>query len=99
MADTVKHKQGAEQAKVAKKAKYDTEEVSTVKVLKKKVEEITDEVVPDSEYGSKTPPRDEPQIESNPVEEPPPPVRDRSLGGIDYYSLSYDDPIFKNGYN
>ena len=71
MADTAKHKQVAEQAKVATKAKDDSEEVSTVKVLKKKVEEITDEDVPDSEYGSTTPSKDEPQIESNPVEEPP----------------------------
>jgi hypothetical protein len=54
-----------------------------VKVLKKKVEDITDEVVPDSEYGSMTPSKDEPQIVSNPVEEPPAKLRDRSLGGID----------------
>jgi hypothetical protein len=99
MADTAKNKQVAEQAKAAAKVKDDTEEVSVVTVLKKKVEEITDEVVPDSEYGSMTPSKGEPQTESNPVEEHPPRLRDRSLGGIDYYWISYDDPIFKNGYN
>ena len=99
MADTAKNKQVAEQAKAAAEAKDNTEEVSVVKVLKKKVEEITDEVVPDSEYGSLTPSKEKPQTESNPAEEPPPRLRDRSLGGIDYYSISYDDPIFKNGYN
>jgi hypothetical protein len=99
MADTAKNKKVAEQAKVATKAKDDTEKVSVIKVLKKKVDEIPDEVVPDSEYGSMAPSKDEPQTESNPVEEPPPRLRDRSLGGIDYYTLSYDDPIFKNGYN
>ena len=41
---------------------------------------------------------DDSKTVENPVEEPPPPVRDRTLGGIDYYLLSYDDPIFKNGY-
>ena len=98
-ANTAKNKQVAEQAKADTKAKHDTEEVSAVEVLKKKVEEIPDEVVPDSEYASMTPSKDEPQIESDPVEEPPPRIRDRSLGGIDYYTMSYDDPIFKNGYN
>ena len=59
-----------------------------------------DEVVPDFEYGSSTTPsKDDSKAVITQVEEPPPPVRDRSLGGIDYYSLSYDDPIFDNGYH
>jgi hypothetical protein len=45
------------------------------------------------------PSKEEPQTESNPVEEPLPRLGDRSLCGIDYYSISYVDPIFKNGYN
>ena len=45
-----------------------------------------------------TPSIDDSKTVENPVEEPPPPVRDRTLGGIDYYLLSYDDPIFKNGH-
>ena len=37
--------------------------------------------------------KDDTQTESRPNEEPPPPERDRSLGGIDY------NLIFKNGYH
>ena len=97
MADTAK--QVAEQAKDVAKAKYDTEEVTIIQEVHKKIEEIKDEVVPNSEYEYMTTSKDDPPTESNPVEEHPPPVRYHSLGGIDYYSLSYDDPIFKNGYN
>ena len=98
MADIAK--QAAEQAKDVKKTKDDeTEEVTTINEVHKKIEEINDEVVPNSEYESTTQSKDDPPNDSNPVKEHPPPVRDRTLGGIDYYSLSYDDPIFKNGYN
>ena len=69
----------------------DAEEV----VQTSSVEEIKDEDVTDSEYESMTASKDKPQTESSPIEEPPPPVRDCSLGGIDYYSLSLDVPIFK----
>ena len=58
--------------------------------------EVEDEVVPDSEYGSSTPSTDDQKTFSNPIKEPPPPVRDRTLGGIDYYLLSYDDPPFED---
>ena len=95
--DTAKHV--AEQAKDVAKAKDDTElEVTIIQEVDKKIEEIKDEVVPNSEYEYMTTSKDDPPTESNPVEEHPPPVRDRSVGGIDYYSLSYDDSIFKNGY-
>ena len=57
--------------------------------------EVEDEVVPDSEYGSTTPSSDDPKTISHPVKEPPPPVRDRTLGGIDYYLMSYEDPPFE----
>ena len=97
---TIIAKQAAEQAKDVKKTKDDeTEEVTTINEVHKKIEEINDEVVPNSEYESTTQSKDDPPNDSNPVKEHPPPVRDRTLGGIDYYSLSYDDPIFKNGYN
>ena len=56
--------------------------------------EVEDEVVPDSEYGYMTPSTDDPRTVSHSIEEPPPPVSDHSLGGIDYYLLSYDDPPF-----
>ena len=75
------------------------EEITIIEVVKTSVEEVEDEVVPDSEYELKTPSKDDStKTESKPTEEPPPPVRDRTLGGIDYYKLSYDDPIFDNGY-
>ena len=37
---------------------------------------------------------DEPDAEPITVDIPtkPPPIRDRSLGGIDYYTATYDDP-------
>ena len=97
MADIAK--EAAEQAKDVKKTKDDeTEEVITIKELKK-IEKINDEVIPNSEYETMTQLNDDPPNESNPVKEHPPPVWDRTLGCIDYYSLKYDDPIFKNGYD
>ena len=74
----------AEQAKDVAKAKDDTKEVTIIKEVHEKVEEIKDEVVPNSEYESMTTFKDDPPTECNLVEEYPPPVRDRSLGGIDY---------------
>ena len=56
--------------------------------------EVEDEVVPDSEDGSMNPSTDDPKTVFHPSEEPPLPVRDRTLGGIYYYLLSYDDPPF-----
>ena len=85
----------AELADIAKQAK------DVTKAKDDGIEEIADEVVPNTEYESMSQLKDDPPTptESNPAKEHPPPVRDRSLGGIDYDSLSYDDPIFKNGYN
>jgi hypothetical protein len=54
---------------------------------------LSDEICPDSEYESQ-PTNDNHKPNKKPDVEPPPPVRDRTLGGIDYYLLSYDDPIF-----
>ena len=48
MANTAKHKQAAEQAKEATKAKDDTEEATIFKVVKKIEEENKDEFFPDS---------------------------------------------------
>ena len=62
---------------------------------KTSVKEVSDEVCPDSEYGSTTPTQD-PKIVASPTVEPPPPVRDRTLGGIDYYLLSYEDPPYED---
>jgi hypothetical protein len=95
MAETDKSNQVAEQADDTLNSTDDTEEVTILEVVNKSVEEIKDEFVPVYEYESLTVST---QNEENPRKEPPPPVRDRTLGGIDYYSLSYDDPIFKNGY-
>ena len=93
LADIAKHNLDAEKAEDA------PEEITIIEVVKTSVEEVEDEVVPDSEYELKTPSKDEStKNASKPKEEPPPPVRDCTLGGIDYYKLSYDDPIFDNGY-
>ena len=56
--------------------------------------EIVDEVCPDSVYESTTP--DEPEADPNPrkvtaVHFKPPPVRDRSIGGTKYYTLTLSD--------
>ena len=58
--------------------------------------EVIDEVCNDSEYESRST-DDDPNAKPISVEVPanhpkPPPVRDRSLGGIDYYTATYDDP-------
>ena len=55
--------------------------------------DVTDEACPDSVYESEVPPDNSKAI-LKPPEVLPTPVRDRTLGGIDYYSLTYDDPIF-----
>ena len=92
LAENAKANQDAEQVE---DTTDDAGEVTIIEVVQTSVEEITDEVVTDSEYESMAVSKDDPQTESSPIEEPPPPVRDRSLGGIDYYTLSYDDLIFK----
>ena len=56
---------------------------------------VVDEVCTDSEYESRSP--DEPKAKPKPTEvttnHPKPPlVRDCSLCGIDYYTVTYDDP-------
>ena len=56
--------------------------------------EVFDEVCTNSEYESRTP--DDPNAKPNSVEVPakhpkPPPVRDRSCGGIKYYRITYED--------
>ena len=91
MADIAK--QDAEIATDSINAK-ENEKVTNHEAAKTSVEDVQDEVVPDSEYNL-----DDSKTVENQVEEPPPPVRDRTLGGIDYYLLSYDDPIFDNGYD
>ena len=54
--------------------------------------EVVDEVCSNSEYELRSP--DESKAKPKPaVENPkPPPLRDRSLGGIDYYTATYEDP-------
>ena len=54
--------------------------------------EVVDEVCNDSEFELKA--NDEPDAKPCAVDIPtkPPPIRDRSLGGIDYYTATYDDP-------
>ena len=94
MAERAKVNESADQAS---KAANDTEQVKVDAPMQQAArtseEEVTDEVCPDSEYVSEAPP-DKSKTISKPPEVPPPPVRDRTLGGIDYYLLTYDDPIF-----
>ena len=93
MADIAK--QDAEIATDSINAKEnETEKVTNHEAAKTSVDDVQDGVVPDYEYNL-----DDSKTVENQVEEPPPPVRDRTLGGIDYYLLSYDDPIFDNGYD
>ena len=70
----------------------------TAKATKASAIEVADEVCKDSEYDSRT--NDEPDAEPIAVEIPtkPPPIRDRSLGGIDYYTVTYDDPTDEDNY-
>jgi hypothetical protein len=82
MAENAKATQDAEQNE---DTKDDAEEVTIIEVVQTSVEQMAAS-------------KDDPKTEASPIEEPPPPVRDRSLGGIDYYPLSYDDPMFKNGH-
>ena len=76
------------------------EKVEVVKPTATKASEaeVVDEVCTDSEYGSRTPQEDpeDPNAKHNLVEVPfkhpkPPPVRDRSCGGIKYYRITYED--------
>ena len=63
------------------------------KATKASAIEVTDEVCKDSEYDLRT--NDEPDAESIAVEIPTKPQQirgQRSLGGIDYYTVTYDDP-------
>jgi vacuolar-type H+-ATPase subunit F/Vma7 len=70
----------------------------TAKETKASAIEVADEVCKDSEYDSRT--NDEPDAEPIAVEIPtkPPPIRDRSLGGIDYYTVTYDEPTDEDNY-
>ena len=72
----------------------DAKEVVIVEETKTSDTEIVDEVCPDSVYESTTP--DEPEADPNPrnvtaVHLKPPPVRDRSIGGTKYYTLTLSD--------
>ena len=63
------------------------------KATKASAIEVTDEVCKDSEYDLRT--NDEPDAEPIAVEIPTKPQQirgQRSLGGIDYYTVTYDDP-------
>ena len=87
--DTEKVKQVTEQVdKDAEEVELDDPNLIKVKPFAK---EVTDEICPDSEYESE-PTKDN----KEPNAEPPPPrrARERTLGGIDYYLLRYDDPIY-----
>ena len=58
--------------------------------------EVTDEVCSDSEYGARAPP-DESKAKPKSVEvkkhhPKPPPIREKTLGGKKYYTLTYEDP-------
>ena len=85
----------AEQAIAAAKAEVAVK-AKPIAVLKDKAasktsaKEVKDEVCPDAEYGSKV------DQKTNPTVEPPPPIRDWSLGRIDYYLLSFDDPPYED---
>ena len=69
-----------------------TEQVE--KETKTSAAEVTDEICSDSEYGSKSPDEDSKEMPKS-VEvsnhPKPPPIRDRTLGGKDYYTLTYYD--------
>ena len=76
MADAAK--QVAAKAKDVPKSQDDTAgKVTIIKEVEKKIEEIKDEVVPNSEYESLTPVKDDIPTKSNPVEELHRPVRDQ----------------------
>ena len=75
----------------------EVEKVENVNPMETKAaaREVVDEVCLDSEYESGKP--EDPNAKPNSVEVPAnhpkaPPVRDRSLGGIDYYTVTYEDP-------
>ena len=70
-------------------------ENSSKKATQTSAKEVLDEVCPNSEYEFKS--LDDFKAKPEPpkvsAKHPqPPPVRDRSLGGIDYYTVTYDDP-------
>ena len=84
----------AEGSKLAKDEKVVAVE-NPNKSTQTSAKEVVDEVCPNSEYELKLP--DDSNAEQEPLKEPtkhpkPPPVRDRSLGGIDYYTMTYKDP-------
>ena len=73
------------------------------KAFKASENEVIDEVCNDSEYELRT--NEEPDAEPIAVDIPtkppptlPPPIRDRSLGGIDYYTATYVDPPYEDDY-
>ena len=82
--DTEKVEQVTEQVdKDAEEVELDDPNLIKVKPFAK---EVTD-----TEYESE-PTKDNKEPNAEPP--PPPRARDRTLGGIDYYLLSYDDPIY-----
>ena len=95
-----KAKSSVQQANVPEEGskEVEVEKVENVNPMETKASarEVVDEVCMDSEYESGKP--EDPNAKPNSVEVPanhpkPPPVRDRSLGGIDYYTATYEDPI------
>ena len=71
----------------------DQDDTDNSKATKASAIEVTDEVCKDSEYDLRT--NDEPDAEPIAVEIPTKPQQirgQRSLGGIDYYTVTYDDP-------
>ena len=70
------------------------------KVTATSVKEVPDEFCLDSEYGSRSVDDESKAMPKSAEEErnlpKPLPIRDRSLGGIDYYTATYEDPPFED---
>ena len=97
-AEKAKTKAVAEKAIVPVEESTDVEPKKTEQVEKEtqtSAVEVTDELCKDSEYGSKSPNdsnKEEPKSVEAASHQKPPPIRDRALGGIDKYTVTYDDP-------
>ena len=104
-AEKAKTKAVAEKAIVPVEESTDVEPKKTEQVEKEtqtSAVEVTDELCKDSEYGSKSPndSKEEPKSVEAASHQKPPPIRDRrTLGGIDYYTMTYDDPSDDDDYN
>ena len=105
-AEKAKTKAVAEKAIVPVEESTDVEPKKTEQVEKEtqtSAVEVTDELCKDSEYGSKSPNdsnKEEPKSVEAASHQKPPPIRDRrTLGGIDYYTVTYDDLSDDDDYN